>query len=87
VSGGSYDYLYSKIALLADAIEERSESYSDEMSAEQIKHRARFVRLLRLVCKAAYDIEWVDSGDCSPGDELPAIKAIEAFCRAEWEEP
>lgn len=38
--------------------------------------RKWFVRLLRLVSAAAHDIEWVDSSDYGPGDEVEAIRAI-----------
>lgn len=42
--------------------------------------RAWFSGLLRLVAKAMHDVEWVDSSDCSPGDEVAAIDAVRAYC-------
>ena len=38
-----------------------------------------FIGLLRIVAKAAHDIEWVDSGDYGPGDEVAAIRACRAY--------
>lgn len=40
--------------------------------------RAWLVRVLRAVGKAAHDVEWVDSGDYGPGDEVEAIRAVRA---------
>lgn len=37
--------------------------------------RLQFAALLNRVAKAAHDIEWVDSADYGPGDELAAIEA------------
>jgi len=61
MSGGAYDYVCHKI---------------DDIT---IKHadsrRILFQALLKLVAKAMHDIEWVDSGDYSDGDEYEAIDA------------
>lgn len=38
-----------------------------------------FSRLLELVSEAMHDIEWVDSSDYGPGDELPAIQKVAQF--------
>lgn len=63
MSGGSYDYAFRHI---------------DDM-AEQLRTttplRKAFRTLLVKVAKACHEIEWVDSGDCSPGDENTAIRA------------
>lgn len=40
--------------------------------------RAWLVRVLRAVAKAAHAVEWVDSGDYGPGDEVEAIRAVRA---------
>ena len=37
--------------------------------------RRAFLAHLQLVAAALHDIEWVDSGDCGPGDENAAIRA------------
>jgi hypothetical protein len=37
--------------------------------------RKAFRKHLQLVANALHDIEWVDSGDCGPGDENAAIRA------------
>ena len=40
--------------------------------------RAWLVQVLRAVARAAHDVEWVDSGDYGPGDEVEAIRAVRA---------
>jgi hypothetical protein len=41
--------------------------------------RKAFKKLMALVAKAAHEIEYVDSGDCSPGDEHKAIDRVFKF--------
>jgi hypothetical protein len=62
MSGGSYDYAYCKIQDMADSLRCTTPA------------RKAFKTLLNKVAKACHDIEWVDSGDCSPGDEDKAIR-------------
>jgi len=64
MSGGSYDYIYSRIDDAADSIEARH--FGSPL------HTA-FAAHLRQCSKAMHDIEWVDSGDYSPGDEAESI--------------
>ena len=66
MSGGSLDYACRRIDDLAGEIEQR---------AETPQHRA-FATHLRLVAKAAHDLEWMWSGDTSPGDEVAALNAV-----------
>lgn len=61
MSGGSMDYLYSKV--------EWATFHTDT------PERAAFAKHLKLVAKALHDIEWVDSCDYGPGDESAAIRA------------
>lgn len=75
MSGGTYDRNFRNIEQLADDIECRT------MKTQTSEHptralRLRFVEHLRLVAKAAHDIEWVDSDDYGPGDEVAAIEAV-----------
>lgn len=63
MSGGSWDYAY-------DGLDEVAARLSGSESAER---RALGVILAR-VAKALHDIEWVDSDDYAPGDELAAIR-------------
>ena len=63
MSGGSWDYLFLKVQ---DAAEQLVCSRSAE--------RRAFGRLLAKVATALHDIEWVDSSDYGPGDDLPAIR-------------
>ena len=65
MSGGSYDYFYHKLEQFA---------YDMSISPSEVERKA-FQELLFKVAKACHDIEWVDSGDYSAGDELESIKA------------
>jgi len=62
MSGGSMNYLYSRIE--NDA----------EFRTHTPQRRAFKAHLLKVI-KALHDIEWVDSGDYGPGDENAAIEA------------
>ena len=62
MSGGSMDYLYSKV------------EHGATFPARTVERMA-FAKHLKLVAKALHDIEWVDSGDYGPGDESEAIRA------------
>jgi hypothetical protein len=63
MSGGSMDYLYQRV-----------EDVADELQRSPNPRRAIFGHHLALVAKALHDIEWVDSGDSSPGYEHDAIE-------------
>ncbi len=41
--------------------------------------RLWFAKLLELVSETMHDIEWVDSGDHGPGDELESIQKVAQF--------
>jgi hypothetical protein len=62
MSGGSMNYLYSKL------------EYDATFTANTVERKA-FAKHLQLVVKALHDIEWVDSSDYGPGDENKAIRA------------
>ncbi len=62
MSGGSYQYAYNRIEELADEIRPTTPL------------RRAFKTHLRKVAAACHDIEWVDSSDCSLGDEDAAIR-------------
>ena len=68
MSGGSYDYAYRRIEDLADSLRTHGTKCPSL--------RAAFAEHLRLVAKAAHAIEWVDSCDYGPGDEVEAIRAV-----------
>jgi hypothetical protein len=81
MSGGSYDYAFWKVDDFADALQIRLDQGDDPLSitqtsAEALALRQRFVEHLRLVRDAMRAIEWVDSCDYSPGDELEALRAV-----------
>ena len=62
MSGGSMNYLYSKLECDANFREDTPE-------------RRAFAKHLKLVAKALHDIEWVDSGDYGHGRDAEAIRA------------
>lgn len=62
MSGGSMNYLYSKL------------DYDANFSTHTTERRAFKAHLVK-VSKALHDIEWVDSCDYGPGDENAAIRA------------
>lgn len=62
MSGGHYEFVYHKFEEFARAMLKCKEPY-----------RKAFGRHLLDVAEAAHDIEWVDSGDMSDGDEKEAI--------------
>lgn len=62
MSGGSMNYLYSKLEY-------------DATFSTHTPERLAFKVHLAKVAKALHDIEWVDSGDKGPGDENAAIRA------------
>lgn len=65
MSGGSMNYLYSRLEWEGiDSIEQST------------PERKAFVAHLRKVARALHDIEWVDSGDYGPGDEVAAIMEV-----------
>jgi len=66
MSGGSYDYLFSKVDLAAE----------DILARRSTPLRRAFCEHLKLVSKALRDIEWVDSCDSSEGSEDAAIRKV-----------
>lgn len=65
MSGGSWDYFYGRL-----------EDVALRLQCERDPLRKAFGSHLQKCAKALHDIEWVDSCDCSPGDEVKAIKAV-----------
>ena len=64
MSGGSYDYLCYKM-----------EDAADRLSQSKCPHRRAFAVLMYKCATAMHDVEWVDSGDMSEGDDIEAISA------------
>ena len=65
MSGGSWDYFYGRL-----------EDVASRLQCERDPLRKAFGAHLQKCAKALHDIEWVDSCDYSPGDEVEAIKAV-----------
>ena len=76
MSGGSYDYAYRKVNHFVEELRERIER--ERRAGVEGAHdlRERFAVHLEKVAKAIHDIEWVDSCDYGPGDEVAAILAV-----------
>lgn len=64
MSGGSWDYFYGRL-----------EEVASRLQCERDPLRKAFGSHLQKCAKALHDIEWVDSCDCGPGDDVKAIKA------------
>jgi len=65
MSGGSWDYFSFRLQEVAD-----------RLLREKSPIRMAFGSHLTKCADALYDIEWVDSGDKSPGDEIQKIKEV-----------
>ena len=65
MSGGSWNYVCYKVADAANRLVE-----------DKCPYRRAFGLHLGLVSEALHDIEWVDSADKSPGDEIEAILQV-----------
>lgn len=63
MSGGSWDYVYG-----------RFEDVASRLLGSDCPHRRALGRRVMLFSEALHDIEWVDSCDHSPGDEIEAIR-------------
>jgi len=72
MSGGSYDYIGFRIKDLRE-----------EIRHQDNPRRVAFAKLMGLIGDAMHQIEWVDSGDCSPGDEYAAIDKVFAFLKSD----
>lgn len=63
MSGGSWDYMFGKM----------DEAGARLFGSSNYLRRALGRRMVKMA-KAMHDIEWVDSGDYSPGDDTKAIQ-------------
>lgn len=83
MNGGESDYLHSKIRQAIDEIHDYECAddntdiyYPTKYHPFRTKKHARFLKHLSRVADALKDIEWVMSGDTSPGDEIKAINKV-----------
>ena len=63
MSGGSWDYLYQQL-----------EEAAGRLGNAKCPLRKALAHKMWSISKAMRAIEWVDSGDYAPGDEIEAIK-------------
>lgn len=70
MSGGAYDYKSFKVR-----------EFAEEMELQKDYRRVVFQRLLKLVSKACYAIEWEDSGDTSMEKTHEAIDSVFDFLK------
>jgi hypothetical protein len=66
MSGGSYNYIYTRLEDLANEIKNTETDY----------RRATLKQLLLRLSVAMHDVEWVDSCDFGPGDDHEALDAL-----------
>lgn len=71
MSGGSYDYGFSKLNALAEAIDRRSR---EEPQGKTL--RRAFAKMLRRMADAAYELEWADSGDTDWAQAEAALRRV-----------
>jgi hypothetical protein len=71
MSGGTYDYAYSKVMDMADEMERQEQQGFSPSTPLRIAFRG----LLERVGTAMKAVEWVDSGDCSEPHAEDAIRA------------
>lgn len=78
MSGGAYDYAYSKVREFGERLTdgETQEGYKPEISSEALALRQRFAAICLLVAEAMKAVEWEDSGDSGPEDTKTAIEAV-----------
>jgi hypothetical protein len=62
MSGGSWEYLCYKV-----------QDAAQRLCEEKCNHRKAFGIHLRKVAEALHDIEWVDSCDYGPGDDIKSM--------------
>lgn len=67
MSGGSWEYVYSRV-----------EDAADRLCESQDTLRRAFGEHLKLCAKALHDVEWVDSSDYGKGADVEAIRAVVA---------
>lgn len=79
MSGGSWNYAFTHIADVIDALKNDTTSdrhYRLELNDEQKLWRHRFAKHLEKVSSALHAIEWVDSSDTSYPSDVDAIKKV-----------
>lgn len=80
MSGGAYDYAYGRIEDLASAVRRTA---TGECPDDQSGLRLGFAALLERVARAAFALEWADSGD-TDFDES-AREALQVVVSADME--
>jgi hypothetical protein len=66
MSGGSYEYIHSKVNYAISLMEENQNEHPELFREKAIKISEAYAEFIRT-------IEWVDSGDCGPEDALEAL--------------
>lgn len=73
MSGGSLDYGYIKVRMVAEEVEQKATT----------DLHLQFAAHLHKVADALKELEWMLSDDTSPGDEVEAINAVLAISNTE----
>lgn len=71
MSGGHYDYAYLRVMDFSDRL--LDEVQREDISQKAKEARLKFVDHLKKVTEAMRTIEYVDSDDSSPDDEIQPI--------------
>ena len=69
MSGGAYDYFYSKVNDVISEMEQIQHEYPQD-------YRTRVMKISVLYSELMYALEWADSGDTGPED---INKALDEF--------
>jgi len=74
MSGGSYNYFYSKLRTFADEILEEEEDFDGAKPKPFLETRKEFSCFLHDLAEVCKELEWADSGDISYEDAEKSIK-------------
>lgn len=86
MSGGSYNYAFTRVGDMAERVDTESEfreTWNDEVvqrPPEETPDRRKMAAILRQVSEAMRTLEWYDSGDIGDWDRVQnAFKRIPRF--------
>lgn len=66
MSGGHYEYFYSKVNSVVDEMEDLQKEYPETF-------REKVIQISKLYSDLMHALEWVDSGDTGPEDMNKAL--------------
>ena len=83
MSGGRYNYTYHHVDRFADDLGHNLRHPPEWEGDWEVYDRAQKRHLspeesAPIIARAMHDIEWIDSGDYGPGDEIEALEKVRA---------